>query len=53
MGVRHSVQAISKAAQSVELSRLAREQTEAAILASLRLLRQPVYPERRGPGREQ
>ncbi len=52
MSMRCSVAAIVLSASSVELSRIAQEQTEAAIRASLKLLRKPIYPDDRRSGRE-
>ena len=53
MSMYKSVTAIVQSTRSIELSRTAREQTERAILASLKLLRQPVFPDDRGATREQ
>jgi len=53
MSMYKSVVAIVQSARSIEVSRVTREQTERAILASLKLLRQPVFPDDRGARREQ
>lgn len=47
MSMRRSIVAITQSARSIEVSRTTKEQTRAAILTSLRLLRQPVYPDDR------
>jgi hypothetical protein len=51
--MRRSAAAIMQSARSIELGRMAKEQTEAAILASLKLLRRPVYPDDRPGAPEQ
>jgi len=52
MSMRRSIAAIARSARTVELTRTAQEQTEAAIRASLKLLREPVYPGDSPPRRE-
>ena len=44
--------AIARSAKTIELTRLAQEQTNAAILASLKILREPVYPHHGSRGTE-
>ena len=52
MTIRRNIAAIKQATASVELSRSAKEQAEAAILASLKLLRHRAYPDDRLEKRE-
>lgn len=52
MNMHRSIAAITQSAQTVALSRTAKEQTETAILLSLKLLRKPVYPDDRPGARD-